>query len=102
CGQKRAVVVERGGVHVGHDQRNFQHRQRRHVERVGVHNALHIGAGAIDPAVKTVGGVGHSLSVEDVEVLVDQQQVGVGDLVEPQAEPLGVVGAFSLGAGGDL
>ena len=39
-GQERAVVVERCDVHVRDDQRNFQHGQRRHVKRVGVHDAV--------------------------------------------------------------
>ncbi len=39
---------------------------------------------------------------ENVEILVDEQQITLGDLVEPQSQLLGVVGARFLGACGDL
>ena len=52
--------------------------------------------------MKPVGGVGHPITVEDIEVLVDEQEVTRGDLVEAQAQPLRVVRAGSLGAAGDL
>lgn len=72
------------------------------MERVSVHDALHIGARPVDPAVESVGGVRHSLALDDVEIFVDEQQVVLRDLVEAQAEPLGVVGAGRLRTGGDL
>ena len=87
---------------MGDDQRNFEHRQCGDVECVGVHDALHVGAGAIDPGVKAVGGIGHTVSGQDSEVLVDQSRLPGGDLVEAQAESLSVERAGLLGPGGDL
>ena len=87
---------------MGDDQRYFEHRKSRNVKRVGMHNALHVGAGSIDPRVKAVGGVGHTATGQNVEVLVDHKQVGVGDLVEPHAELLGVKSAGLLSPCGDL
>lgn len=67
-----------------------------------MHDALHVRSCVIDPAVKTVGGVRHSVSSQHVEISVDDEQVACGDLVEPQTQPLGVVRPGLLSAGGDL
>lgn len=83
-------------------QRHFQHRQGGGVQRVGVDDAVHVRAGAVHPAVETVGRVGHALALEHLEVLVDPQQVAGGNLVEAQPQLLGVVGAGLLGTAGDL
>lgn len=83
-------------------QRYFQGRQRGDVQRVGVDDAVDVRAGAIDPAVEAIGRIRHAVPVEDVEVFVDQQQVAGADLVEAQAQLLGVVGPRLRAARGDL
>jgi hypothetical protein len=52
--------------------------------------------------VKAIGRIGHSVSGQDVEVLIDQEQVAGGDLVESQAESLRVESAGLFSPRGDL
>src|SRR5262249_12453203 len=60
------------------------------------------GTDAIDPQVETVGRVGHALAFEHVEIVVDQQEVGGGDLLEAQSEAHHVVAAGPRPARGEL
>lgn len=72
------------------------------MQRVGVDDAVDVGAGAVQPAVEAVGRVSHAAALQHGEVLVYHQQVGGGDFVEAQAQLLGVISAGLLRAGGDL
>ncbi|MNI79245.1 hypothetical protein D3C73_1356910 [compost metagenome] len=87
---------------MGDFQRHFQHRQGGDVGRVCVDDAVHVRAGAVDPAVESVGRVRHAVAFQHFQVFVDQQQVARGDFVETQAQLLGVVGARLWATGGDL
>ena len=71
--QKSAVFVQRAEIHVRHLKRHFQHRQCGYVGRVSVDDAVHIRAGAVDPAVKAVGRVRHAVAFEYFQVFIDQQ-----------------------------
>jgi len=51
---------------------------------------------------ENVGGVRQSVTVQHVEIFVDNEQIDRGDLVEPQTQPLGVVRRGPLRTGGDL
>lgn len=46
--------------------------------------------------------VRHPVAFENFEILVDNQQIVFGDLVEAQSQPLGVVRTRLLRTGGDL
>ncbi|MNH29355.1 hypothetical protein D3C79_895820 [compost metagenome] len=72
------------------------------MQRVGMDDAVHVGACAIQPAVKAIRWVGHAVAVQHVQVFVDDQQVGGRNLVEAQAKLLGVVGARLRRPCGDL
>ncbi|MNN91945.1 hypothetical protein D3C81_2101360 [compost metagenome] len=52
--------------------------------------------------METIGRVGHAVTFEDLQVLVDQQQIARGDFVETQPQLLSVIGAGLRPTGGDL
>ena len=52
--------------------------------------------------MKTIGRVGHALSLQHVQVLVDQEEVAGADLVEAKAQALGVECRTIAAASGDL
>ena len=69
-GEKGTVVVEHCRVHVGGDQRLTSHRQRRAVWRMGVHDGVHVGSMPINPKVKAVRRIYHTVAGEQVEIVV--------------------------------
>jgi hypothetical protein len=66
-------------------QRLADHRQRRAVQRVRVHDGVNVVSDGIDMQMKPVSGIRRALAVNNLEVVVDQQVVGSGHLLEAHA-----------------
>ena len=56
----------------------------------------------IDPQVKAVRRVGHALTFQHTQIVVDQQEVVSADLVQSEAEAHGPIGAGPVAAGCEL
>src|SRR6476469_1656807 len=69
---------------------------------MGVDDAVHVSAVPVDPEMKAVRGIGHSLALDDVQIVVDQDDVVRRRLVEAETETQHVIGAGRLAARSDL
>ena len=101
-GKIGAVVVEHRRVHVGGDQRLADHRQRRAVWRMGVHDRVHVRPMAVNPQMEAIRRVHHAVAFEQLEIVVDQHDIAGARLVEAETEAQHPVGAGLVAARGDL
>ncbi len=100
--EKCAIVIQRTDIHVGNLKGDLEHRQRRHIRRMGVNDAVHVASCTVEPRVKSICRIGHPSTVYGVQVLVHQQQILRCNFIEAVAERLGVIGVWIVCTTSDL
>jgi hypothetical protein len=67
-----------------------------------MNDAGYIGTPAINPGMKSVSWIGHSMAFQNRQVLVDREKVRLRYFIEAYSQALRIECARFLGTGGDL